>query len=231
MIVATFTPQLFSSKASPGFYGTIQCLTLSGLVHLVGVPWKLPVTSGRFREVPHPSWQLQESKVLPGTFQTLLSPSRTIFFWNIPFCSRSFRMTTCGLPFYLKPVVVAAYELLIELDDGFDKRDGMNQLRPCLCWFAGVFMSCLDIHQCRNSFVGWCLVLDIRFWASPLVGFCMYALVEALSMYQSFLVHDIRPTVNGRPRTSTFVSFCFSLSLGVTPGPLTDWLITFFLIK
>ena len=32
--------------------------------------------------------------------------------------------------------------------------------------------------------------LDIRFWASPLVGFCMYALVEALSMYQSFLVHD-----------------------------------------
>lgn len=25
------------------------------LVHLVGVPWKLPVTSGRFREVPHPS--------------------------------------------------------------------------------------------------------------------------------------------------------------------------------
>ena len=48
--------------------------------------------------------------------------------------------------FYLKPVVVAAYELLIELDDGFDKRDGMNQLRPCLCWFAGVFMSCLDIH-------------------------------------------------------------------------------------
>ena len=32
--------------------------------------------------------------------------------------------------------------------------------------------------------------LDIRFWASPLMGFCMYALVEALSMYQSFLVHD-----------------------------------------
>ena len=43
-------------------------------------------------------------------------------------------MTTCGLPFYLKPVVVAAYELLIELDDGFDKRGRMNQLRPCLCW-------------------------------------------------------------------------------------------------
>ena len=43
-------------------------------------------------------------------------------------------MTTCGLPFYLKPVVVAAYELLIESDHGFDKKDGMNQLRPCLCW-------------------------------------------------------------------------------------------------
>ena len=55
---------------------------------------------------------------------------------------------------------------------------------------AGVFMSCLDIHQCCNSFVGWCLVLDIRFRASPLVGFCTYTLVEALSMYQSFLVHD-----------------------------------------
>ena len=49
-------------------------------------------------------------------------------------------MTTCGLPFYLKPVVVAAYELLIELDDGFDKRDGMNQLRPCLCWLQVVYV-------------------------------------------------------------------------------------------
>ena len=146
---------------------------------------------------------------MPGTFQTLLSPSRTIFFWNIPFCSRSFRLTTCSLPFCLKPVVVAAYELLIELDDGFDKRDGMNQLRPCLCWFAGVFMSCLDIHQCRNSFVGWCLVLwTSDFWASPLVGFCMYALVEALSMYQSFLVHDIRPTVIRPSPVVSFICFC-----------------------
>ena len=111
-------------------------------------------------------------------------------------------------PFYLKPVVVAAYELLIELDDGFDKRDGMNQLRPFLCWLQVVYV--MFGYTPMPQLFCWVVfsTLDIRFWASPLVGFCMYALVEALSMYQSFLVHDIRPTVIRPSPVVSFICFC-----------------------